>query len=155
MTLILFIITCEAVGLLSSFYTREALGTWYAKLKKPSFNPPAWLFGPVWVLLYALMGISAWLVSREGWLMPTEVKFALFMFFLQLVVNGAWSFIFFGAKLIQYALADIVMLLMLIILLMFWFYIVSPLASLLLLPYLAWVGFATVLNYSIWKLNKA
>ncbi len=116
MTLILFILVCEVVGLLASFYTREALGTWYAKLKKPSFNPPAWLFGPVWVLLYALMGI--------------------------------------GAKLIQYALADIVMLFMMIILMMLWFYAISPLASLLLLPYLAWVGFAAVLNYSIWKLNK-
>jgi|SRR3989344_2280681 len=154
MTLILFILICEGVGLLGSFYTREALGSWYAKLKKPAFNPPAWLFGPVWTLLYALMGVSAWLVSNESGIMLTEVKFALFMFFLQLLVNGAWSFIFFGAKLINYALADIVMLWMFIVLVIFLFLPISPLAGLFMLPYLAWVSFATALNYSIWKLNK-
>jgi benzodiazapine receptor len=153
MSLILFILVSEGVGLLGSFFTQKSVGTWYSKLKKPSFNPPNWLFGPVWTVLYLLMAISAWLITKHGWMSPGDVKFALFLFCLQLIVNGAWSFIFFEARLIKYALADIILLAALVLLMIFVFYLISPLAGLLLVPYFAWVVFAAVLNYYIWKLN--
>lgn len=153
MTLVLFILVAEAAGLLGSFFTRKSIDTWYRKLKKPSFNPPNWVFGPVWTILYLLMGISAWLITKEGWMSPSDVKFALFLFFLQLIINGAWSFIFFEAKLLKYAFADIVLLAALVLLMIFVFYVISPLAAWLLVPYFCWVVFASVLNYHIWKLN--
>lgn len=153
MTLVLFILVSEAVGFLSSFYVRAGLSPWYKQLRKPSFNPPNWVFGPVWTVLYLLMGVSAWLVAKEGWLSPIDTKFALFLFFLQLVVNGAWSFIFFGARLIKYAFADILVLVFLVLLMIFVFWLISPIAAMLQLPYLVWVVFAAALNYQIWKLN--
>ncbi|MFO7802043.1 MAG: TspO/MBR family protein [Desulfovermiculus sp.] len=123
----------------------------YARLVLPAWAPPALVFGPVWTALYALMGISAWLVWR-GRGFP-GVRFALLLYLLQLAVNTIWSWLFFHWQLGLLALADILFLLILILTTLIAFWRIRPLAGWLLLPYLLWVGFAAALNYAIWQLN--
>ena len=127
-------------------------GAWYESLAKPDWNPPNWLFGPVWTLLYLMIGTSGWLVWREAGF--AGARWALSVFALQIVLNAAWSWLFFGLQRPDLALVKIVVLLLSIAVMIGLFWSVSRLAALLLVPYLAWVGFATVLNAAIWKLNS-
>lgn len=147
-----FILICEAVGFLGSFFTAPAIPNWYASLEKPSFSPPNWLFGPVWIILYALMGVAAYFVWAVGIKKP-EVKLALVLFVGQLILNLLWSFFFFKMQAPFYALVEIIVLWLLIFLTMVNFFKVSKPAGYLLLPYLLWVSFAALLNFYIVKLN--
>lgn len=141
------------VGGLSSISTVSSIPTWYRTLNKPSWNPPDWVFGPAWTLLYILMGIAAWLVWRVGWDKPA-VRTALAVFAAQLVLNGLWSVLFFGLRSPGIALAEIVVLWCLIVATAVLFFRLDTRAGLLLMPYLAWVTFASGLNLSIWSLNR-
>ncbi|RKN83277.1 TspO/MBR family protein [Ulvibacterium marinum] len=143
---------CLVIGFLSSFATQSSVNDWYLTLEKPSFNPPNWIFAPVWTLLYILMGIAAGLVWAKG-LHHLWVKTALYHFGFQLLLNGAWSIVFFGLKNPFWALIVILSLLILLALTIRWFKVVSKLAAYLLIPYFLWVCFATLLNYKIWELN--
>ena len=143
-----------AVGGLSGYATARGVSTWYPTLVKPSFNPPAWVFGPVWTLLYIMMGIAAFLVWRRG-LDADGVKIALTVFAIQLALNGLWSILFFGLQAPGWALAEIILLWMAIGITTLLFWRVDHTAGLLLLPYWAWVSFATVLNASLWWLNRS
>lgn len=143
-----------AVGGLSGFVTAEAVSTWYPTLVKPAFNPPAWIFGPVWTVLYVMMGVAAFLVWRRG--LGTEgVKNALLVFLVQLGLNGLWSILFFGMRSPGLALIEIVLLWLAIGATVARFRRVDPVAGGLLLPYWAWVSFATVLNLALWWLNRS
>ena len=120
----------------------------YMKLNRPSWSPPPWLFGPVWTTLYVLMGVSAWMVWKDrGW------GRELYLFLLQLVLNAVWTWLFFSLKQGKLAIADIVVLLVLIMVTIAVFWNVRAIAGALLLPYLAWVGFATALTVSIVSRN--
>jgi tryptophan-rich sensory protein len=127
--------------------------SWYAALAKPSFTPPNWVFGPVWTVLYLLMGIAAFLIWRKG-LASAGVKTALAWFLVQLGLNALWTPVFFGLHRIGLALAVIVLLGAAIVATMYRFFRISRPAGLLLVPYLLWVSFATVLNASLWYLNR-
>jgi tryptophan-rich sensory protein len=142
-----------AVGGLSGYATSGGVSTWYPGLAKPSFNPPSWAFGPVWTLLYILMGVAAFLVWRQG-LRTDGVKSALTVFLIQLALNGLWSVLFFGLQAPGWALVEIILLWLAIIATMVLFWRIVPTAGRLLLPYLVWVSFATVLNASLWWLNR-
>jgi tryptophan-rich sensory protein len=125
-------------------------GEWYAGLNKPSWNPPAWLFGPAWTTLYTLMAIAAWLVwKRVGFTR------ALGFYFVQLILNAAWTPIFFGAHAMSWALVEISIMWIAILLTLLSFLRVQKTAGLLLVPYLAWVSFATFLNFTLWRLNPS
>ena len=143
-----FIALCLAAGALGAAVTAPAITAWYATLAKPSFNPPNWIFAPVWTTLYVLMAIAAWLVWRRG-----NARTPLVLFALQLVLNSAWSLLFFGLHRVDLALIDIVLLLAAIAATALSFRPRSAVAALLLVPYLAWVSFATMLNFAIWRLN--
>lgn len=141
---------CLAVGVVAGLFTSQAIPTWYANLAKPGFSPPNWLFGPVWTLLYILMGGALYLVWQQT---KSLVSVTVIVFFVQLALNFAWSFIFFKLHSPVGALVDIMLLWLAIAASMILFYQVSKTASLLLVPYLAWVSFATVLNAAIVRLN--
>jgi benzodiazapine receptor len=151
--LIFAILLCQAAGIIGSLFTFSAIPTWYAGLIKPSFNPPSWIFGPVWTALYALMGLSLYLILSYG-LKKKGVKTAINLFTLQLIANILWSIIFFGMKNIRLALIEIIVLLVLVLLTMLKFYKINKEAVYLLIPYFLWGSFATFLTYSIWILNK-
>lgn len=151
--IVVFIIVCELAGLIGSLFTTPSVPGWYAGLIKPAFNPPNWLFGPVWTTLYALMGLAAWLVYDKG-VRRAEVKRALFVFVAQLILNVLWSIMFFGAHQILGAFVIIVALWILILGTILRFLKISKAAACLLVPYLLWVGFATVLNASLYILNR-
>ncbi len=123
----------------------------YAELSQPVWAPPGWLFGPVWSILYAMMAIAAWLVWRSGGFLHNRM--ALSFFFAQLLVNSLWSWLFFAWHLGALALADILLLWLLIVATMVYFLRTTVLAGVLLVPYLLWVSFAALLNYSVWQLN--
>jgi len=125
---------------------------WYATLNKPSWNPPSWLFGPVWTLLYIMMGVAAWLVWRKGGWAAQRRPLGLFL--IQWFLNTLWTPLFFGMHLIGFALVDIVLLWIAIVVTLAAFWRVSKPAAWLLVPYLAWVSFATALNFAIWQLNR-
>ena len=150
--LISAIIISELAGIIGSLFTFSAIPTWYATLAKPALNPPSWIFGPVWTTLYALMGIAAFLVWNKG-LDRKDVREALSVFGLQLVLNASWSIVFFGLHSPLWALVNIVALWLSIIWTMILFYKISKPTLYLLLPYILWVSFASYLNYSIWMLN--
>ena len=143
---------CLVICLIAGFATQSSVNDWYLTLNKPSYNPPNWVFAPIWITLYILMGISAGIVWAKG-LHHLWVKTALYHFGFQLLFNAAWSIVFFGFKEPFWALIVIVCLLILLGLTIRWFNVVSKTAALLLLPYLIWVCFATFLNYKIWELN--
>jgi tryptophan-rich sensory protein len=128
-------------------------GAFYAQLARTDWAPPSWVFGPVWTVLYALMGIAAWLVWRVGGF--RAARSALTMFIAQLALNALWSWLFFGWQRADLAFADIVLLWVLILAISIAFWKIRPLAGALLIPYLLWVSFAGALNYSIWQLNSA
>jgi len=141
------------VGMLGSFATMDSVRSWYPTLVRPSFAPPTWVFGPVWSALYVMMGVASWLVWRRGLARP-EVRAALTLYGIQLVFNLAWSGIFFGLRQPLAALIEIGILLALIVLTALRFAAVSRTAAALMLPYIAWVTFATVLNGGFWWLNR-
>ncbi len=147
----LAVIGCELVGIIGAFFTTEAIPTWYASLNKPPFSPPNYLFGPVWTLLYFLMAVSFYLlwIKKEN----KKVMEAKNYFLIQLAVNFVWSPVFFGLQSPEMALVVILVMWWLILMTIRKFYALSPIASYLLVPYLLWVSFATVLNFSIAILN--
>ncbi len=151
--LLFCIAVCQLAGLIGALATMRSLSGWYVGINKPSFNPPGWVFAPVWTILYTLMGIAAWLVWRKG-LANGTVKVALTLFLIQLVLNSAWTFIFFGARQPLYAFMEIIVLLAVIVCTMVWFFRISTPAGALMVPYVLWVSFASVLNFSIWWLNR-
>lgn len=150
--LITTVVISELAGILGTIFTVSAIPTWYATLAKPTLNPPGWIFGPVWTTLYALMGIAAFLVWKKGW-DRKDVRKALVVFGLQLVLNAVWSIIFFGLHSPLWALVDITLMWLAIVWTMILFYKISKPAMWLLLPYILWVSFASYLNYFIWILN--
>lgn len=150
--LIIAILVSEAAGGIGSLFTASSVGGWYADLAKPALNPPGWVFGPVWTTLYALMGVAAFLVWKNGWGWK-KVRVALGVFGIQLVLNAAWSIVFFGLHSPGWALVNIIVLWLAIVWTIAVFYRISKPGAYLLLPYLLWVSFASYLNYSIWMLN--
>jgi tryptophan-rich sensory protein len=152
LVLIICVGTCFLAAFIGSRFTASSVGTWYAQLVKPAYTPPNWVFGPVWSVLYLLMGVAAFLVWQSG---PREsaVRIALAVFLVQLVVNVLWSAVFFGARTPLGGLAVIVMLWLAIVLTMVMFARASTAAALLLVPYLAWVSYASYLNLELYRLN--
>lgn len=150
--IIISVLICMGIGFASGFSTASSIDGWYATLNKPFFNPPNWIFGPVWTLLYAMMGVAVALVWDKG-LDKSIVKNALILFVVQLILNALWTPIFFGQKQLLFALAVIVTLWVLIFICIRKFKIIDNLAGNLLIPYILWVSFATILNFSIWYLN--
>jgi tryptophan-rich sensory protein len=146
-----FLCATFAVAGISSRFTIQAIPGWYAALAKPSFNPPNRVFGPVWTLLYTLMAIAAWLV----WRLPasTARSRALAAFWVQLALNFAWSFLFFGEHRIAMAFAEIVLLWLAIFATTLLFFRLHRAAGWMFAPYLAWVSFASLLNFSLWRMN--
>lgn len=144
---------CLMVGFMASIATQSSVNTWYETLEKPFFTPPNYLFGPVWTVLYILMGISAGIVWSRG-LHHVWVKTALYHFVFQLMFNALWSLVFFGLQKTLWALLIILVLITLIILTIKWFRVVNKKSAYLLIPYLLWVLFATALNFEIWRLNS-
>jgi tryptophan-rich sensory protein len=151
--LLIFCITIPLViGFIGSIVTLPEVTGWYAGLDKPAFNPPGWVFGPVWTILYILMGIALFLVAKDG--VDTEpVQKAVLVFAIQLVANLAWSCFFFGMHAIFLGLLDIVLLFFLIAATIILFRRISQPAAYLLIPYICWVCFASLLNTMIWILN--
>lgn len=148
--LIISMLICQFAGLIGSVFTFQAIPTWYVKLVKPAFTPPSWVFGPVWVLLYTLMGIGVYWVYNS----KNKAKgIALALFGAQLVLNSLWSIVFFGLHSPLFGLAVIVLLWLVILATAIKFYEVDPKAGLILVPYLLWVSLASVLNYYILILN--
>lgn len=150
--LILSVLICLSAGFIGSIFTTPSIPSWYATLDKPSFNPPNWLFAPVWTTLFILMGIAVFLIWRKG-LKKKEVKNALLIFLFQLIFNTLWSFLFFKFHSPFWALVDIAVLWVLILLSLVKFWKINKAAGMLLIPYLLWVSFASILNYFIYKLN--
>lgn len=146
------------VGWLALCYSTASLGAvfmpgeWYAALKKPSWNPPGWVFGPVWTTLYTMMAVAAWLVWRQGGF--AKQRKALALFIVQLALNAVWTPLFFGLHRPALAFAEIVILWLAIAATLAAFRPVSRAAGWLLAPYLVWVSFAAVLNYTLWRLNS-
>ncbi len=152
--LILFssIIICQLAGIIGSIFTTPAIPNWYANINKPSFRPPNWVFAPVWTTLYLLMGIALFLVLRKG-LNEKDIKIAVAVFVFQLVLNSLWSFLFFGLQSPFAASIEIIFLWAAILISIILFFRISRVAGALLIPYLLWVSFASVLNFAIWRLN--
>jgi translocator protein len=150
--LTLSVMVCVLTGTASSFFTVSSVSTWYETLNRPVLNPPSWVFGPVWTVLYILMGVSLFLVWSRG-VRAGKEWVAIGVFVFQLVLNFFWSIAFFGAQNPALALINILLLWFSILITMILFYRLSKTAVYLLVPYLFWVTFATYLNYSIWLLN--
>ncbi|MFH0840775.1 MAG: TspO/MBR family protein [bacterium] len=150
--LIISLVLPQLAGVIGSVFTVSSISTWYATLEKPSFNPPSWLFGPVWILLYLLMGISIYLVwqkIKEN----KKVKAGMILFWIHLFFNAIWSIIFFGFQNIALAFVNIVIIWLMIIILIIKFWKINKWSAYLLIPYFLWVSFASILNYAIWYLN--
>jgi len=148
--LVSFLVTFSAAFIGSSF-TSQSIATWYQFLNKPSFAPPNWLFAPAWTLLYFLMALTVFLVWQKR--KEIAVKTAVIFYFLQLILNALWSAIFFGLRNPALAFLEIIVLWFLILLTLIKFYKINKIAGLLLIPYLLWVSFASILNLFIWLLN--
>jgi len=149
--LIIACILCLSVGWIGSFFTDSASG-WYQNLNKPFFNPPGWVFAPVWTALYIIMGVSVFLIWQKG-LSERKVKIALIFFIVQLLLNAIWTPLFFGLESPFAAFVDIVFLWLAILITIVLFFKLSRAAAFLLIPYILWVTFAAVLNFSIWIMN--
>ncbi len=150
--LIISVVIPLLVGGSGSFLNMSSIANWYSNLAKPALNPPNWVFGPVWTILYILMGISAFLVWRNG-LDKKGVKSALGIFIFQLFLNSFWSLLFFGIHSPSVAFTEIISLWFAIMALILASYQISKLAAYLLIPYILWVSFASYLNYAIWQLS--
>lgn len=150
--LLISILICQLAGIIGSFFTVSSVNGWYAALIKPSFNPPSWIFSPVWITLYLLMGISLYLV----WVNKSNhnsKKVAYIIFGAQLFLNSLWSILFFGLRSPLAAFIEIIILWFAILFTMIYSYRISKISSYLLIPYIAWVSFAAVLNLSLLYLN--
>ena len=146
------VLICLIASFVGSAATMPSITTWYASLIKPAWTPPNWLFGPVWTTLYILMGIAAFLVWREG-LGRKEVKIALGIFGVQLILNVLWSIVFFAFKSTLGAFIIIVVLWITILITIIAFYRISKPTGIILIPYIAWVSIASALNYAVYLLN--
>ncbi|MFC4449122.1 TspO/MBR family protein [Halorussus aquaticus] len=149
--LVASVLVCELAGIVPSILTADEVATWYPTLVKPAFTPPSWVFGPVWTALYLLMGVALYLVWRSD--RSRVRRTALALFGVQLALNAAWTLVFFGSQAIVGGLAVIVALLALVVATVAAFARIDRRAAALLVPYLLWVGFATALNYELWRLN--
>lgn len=147
-TLGLWIALAFAAALIGSLFSP---GDWYGSLRKPSWNPPSWIFGPVWTALYAMMAIAAWLVWKRGGFSVQRLPLTLYL--IQLTFNALWSPLFFGLKNPGLAFLDIVLLWITLLATLLAFWKARPVAGILLVPYLAWVTFAGALNFTIWQMN--
>ena len=147
--LIISLIIPQLAAIIGGLFTAKSIPTWYATLIKPSFNPPNWLFGPVWTILYLLMGVSLYLI----WNSQKDFKVALIIFGIQLGLNLLWSILFFGLHQPLWAFIEIIFLWIFIVLNIIFFYKISPVAGLIQIPYLLWVSFAALLNFFLWRLN--
>jgi benzodiazapine receptor len=150
LALVLSFLLCFLAAGLGSLFTMVSLESWYAGLAKPSWNPPNWIFGPVWTALYAMMAVAGWLVWRRG---EPQSRPALRWFAIQLVLNVAWSAVFFGLQLPGLAFFEILLLWVAIAATLLTSWRVSRAAGILLVPYLLWVSFAVALNFAIWRLS--
>ncbi|MDY8134788.1 TspO/MBR family protein [Aquimarina sp. 2201CG5-10] len=150
--IVIAVFLCLLIGFLSSIATQKSIDTWYPTLNKPFFTPPNWVFAPVWIIMYIMMGISAGIVWSRGFY-HKWVKTALYHFGFQLLLNAAWSIFFFGLQNPLIALLDIIALFILLLFTIKWFKVVNSTAAYLLIPYVIWVAFATALNFGIWQLN--
>ena len=150
--LIISILILQLAGFIGSLFTISSVNTWYAVLEKPALNPPSWIFGPVWIALYVLIGIAFYLIWQKAF-NSTRNRRVFLLFFVHIFLNGIWSILFFGAQNILFAFVDIVAVLATLIILMSLFWKIDRRATYLFIPYLAWVSFATYLNYSLLVLN--
>ena len=150
--LISSILICQLAGIIGSVFTSSSVSTWYAALQKPSFNPPNWVFSPVWITLFVLMGISLYLIWDKG-IKSKYSKIAVIIFGAQLVLNILWSVLFFGLRSPLSAFIEIIFLWTAILVTIIYFFKISKPAAYLLIPYILWVSFAVILNYSILILN--
>lgn len=149
---LIFIGVCLSAGYISSLLSGvSSFGATYSQFNKPSFAPPVWVFGPAWTILYVLMGIASYLVWKERDKKKISIPMALF--FIQLLLNFFWSIIFFGTHNYFGAFVEIIILLFFIILTAVYFYKVSKWAAYLLIPYILWVSFASLLNFTVWMIN--
>ena len=148
--LLAFILGTQLVGVAGSFFTEPNIAGWYAGLNKPDFNPPNWIFAPVWITLCVAMAVAAWRVWRVTGFKSREMA----LYVIQLALNFAWSYIFFSLHRPDLAFIDIGLLLAMIVMTANAFRRVDTIAGLLFLPYVAWVGFAMALNHAIWQLNS-
>jgi tryptophan-rich sensory protein len=144
--LLISLAICQLAGVIGSVFTSKSVSTWYTTISKPSFNPPNWLFAPVWISLFLLMGVSLFLVWKKD-------NKGLIIFFIQLFFNILWSIAFFGLKSPLFGFIIIIVLWILILLTIIRFFKISKLAGWLLIPYILWVSFASILNFSIWIIN--
>lgn len=150
MKLILSLLLPQLAGFVGSFFTISSIPVWYAGLNKPDFSPPNWVFAPAWLTLYTLMGIALYL----NWIKNgKQAKYNVRLFFVHLFFNAIWSPIFFGAKNLGLALIVIVVIWFLIVEMIRRFWSINRASSLLLIPYLLWVSFATLLNFTLWRIN--
>jgi tryptophan-rich sensory protein len=147
-----FVLLSEFVGIAGSFFTMDSIPSWYATLNRPGIAPPNWVFGPVWTMLYAMIGIAGYILWKRG-LGKKEIAFAFKVYLLQLFLNGIWTPIFFGLHNLTLALAVIVLLWFSIGYLIYLLLKISKLAAWLLVPYFLWVSFATILTYNFYILN--
>jgi translocator protein len=152
--IVVVVMTCVVIGYLSGTVTRESITTWYPTLVKPVFNPPNWIFAPVWTALYIMMGVAGGLVWNQIETQPELVKKGFLFFIIQLGLNALWSYLFFGLHNPFLALIEVILLLLMIFETYVIFKKIDRIAGMLMVPYIAWVTFATILNASIWWLNK-
>lgn len=152
--MMVMIVTCVVIGYISGIVTRDSVDTWYGTLVKPVFNPPNWIFAPMWTILYILMGIAAGLVWDKIETQRETVRRALIYFAIQLALNALWSILFFGLHNPMLALIEIILLWLMIYETFVQFNKVNKIAGYLFIPYILWVTFALVLNASIWWLNR-
>jgi len=146
-----FLALCFVIAGIGGAVTARSVGTWYQSLTKPTFNPPDSVFGPVWTLLYIMVAVAGWRVWRAH--AAPEKQRAMAAYFVQLALNLGWSLIFFGARMIAVAAAEILLLLVTIAVTVVLFWRIDGAAAWLLVPYAAWVAFASVLNVALWRLN--
>jgi benzodiazapine receptor len=151
--LLISIAVCQLAGFIGSLFTTPAIPNWYASLNKPSFTPPNWLFSPVWISLYFLMGISLFIVWHVGF-KEQNVKIAIAIFAIQLILNSLWSVVFFGSKSPLGGFIVIIFLWIAILATIISFFKISKAAGILLTPYILWVSFAAVLNFFLFWLNR-
>ncbi|HOY05493.1 MAG TPA: tryptophan-rich sensory protein [Saprospiraceae bacterium] len=150
---VIAVVICEAAGIVSALISMTAMNPWFDTLNKPSWNPPAYLFGPVWTFLYVLMGTALWLIWKSD-APEKEKKSAEIVFAIQLFLNFWWSIIFFRYHELALAFAEVILLLITIAITIFRFAPISRTAAWLMVPYISWVSFASMLNYTIWMMNK-
>jgi benzodiazapine receptor len=148
--LVLFILICQLAGIVGSVFTTPAIPTWYAGISKPDFTPPNWLFAPAWTTLFLLMGVALYLIWEKGF---KKNRIAVYVFAAQLILNIIWSLLFFGLQNPFFAFVEIIILWIAILATIILFCRVRKEAGIILIPYIAWVSFAALLNYSVWMLN--